>query len=357
MTILVTGGAGFIGSNFIRYWLSKKEGIVVNLDKLTYAGDLNNLTEFQNDPRHIFVRGDIADRKIVQEILQKHHPLMIVHFAAETHVDRSIKFPQDFIQTNVVGTLNLLDEVREYFRTLKNEEKENFRFLHVSTDEVYGSLKENDDPVKESSVFAPNNPYSASKAASDHLVRAYNHTYGLPTIVTHCTNNFGPYQYPEKLIPLLIMNGVKGKPLPVYGDGLHIRNWLYVDDHSHALSLVLKKGRIGEVYNIGGPEEKTNLEIVETVGSLLDELHPHSPYKPHSSLIAHIEDRSGHDRRYSMDSSKICQELGWKPDGDFISRMRKTVKWYLDHDAWVENAMNGDNKQWFKTHYSELEIV
>jgi dTDP-glucose 4,6-dehydratase len=349
--ILVTGGAGFIGSNFVLDWIASEGEPVVNLDKLTYAGNLANLASLKDDPRHVFVRGDINDRALVGELLSRHRPRAIIHFAAESHVDRSIRGPEDFIQTNIDGTFHLLEEARAHWQALSGGEKTTFRFLHVSTDEVYGSLGPNDPPFTEATPYAPNSPYAASKAASDHLVRACHHTYGLPTLTTHCSNNYGPYQFPEKLIPLMILNAVNGKPLPVYGDGLNIRDWLYVSDHCEAVRAVLAKGRPGETYNIGGRTEKTNLEVVNAICGILDELRPDSPFAPHASLITFVKDRPGHDRRYAIDAGKIERELGWKPLETFETGIRKTVAWYLDHMNWVEDVTSGHYRQWVADHY------
>lgn len=351
--ILVTGGAGFIGSNFVLDWLADNAEPVLNLDKLTYAGNLENLAALQGDPRHIFVQGDIGDRVLVDRLLTEYQPRAIVNFAAESHVDRSIHGPEDFIQTNVVGTFHLLESARGYWLGLSEQARQSFRFLHVSTDEVYGSLGPEDPPFTETTPYAPNSPYSASKAASDHLVRAYHHTYGLPTLTTNCSNNYGPYQFPEKLIPLMILNAVQGKPLPVYGDGLNIRDWLYVADHCTAIREVLARGRVGETYNIGGWNEKTNLEIVHTICALLDELRPH-PQGPHARLITFVKDRPGHDRRYAIDARKIERELGWRPSETFATGIRKTVTWYLEHLDWVERVTSGAYRQWVKLHYGRV---
>ncbi len=351
--ILVTGGAGFIGSNFILDWLAAEGTPVVNLDKLTYAGNLNNLASLDGDARHIFVHGDINDRALVGLLLSQHKPRAIVHFAAESHVDRSIQGPEDFIRTNVNGTFHLLEQARAHWQGLEGADKAGFRFLHVSTDEVYGSLGPNDPAFSETTAYAPNSPYSASKAASDHLVRAYHHTYGLPTLTTNCSNNYGPYQFPEKLIPLIILNAVRGKPLPIYGDGLNVRDWLYVGDHCEAIRAVLARGRSGETYNIGGCNEKTNLEVVNTVCAILDELLPDFPSRPHASLITFVKDRLGHDRRYAIDAGKIGRELGWRPKESFETGIRKTVQWYLDHMAWVEQVASGEYRNWVEANYSE----
>jgi dTDP-glucose 4,6-dehydratase len=350
--ILVTGGAGFIGSNFILQWMAAEPSPVVNLDKLTYAGNLANLESIATDARYEFVHGDICDRKLIAGILVDKQPRAIVHFAAESHVDRSIQGPDDFIRTNVNGTFSLIEEVRAYWSALPDQEKAHFRFLHVSTDEVYGSLRPEDPAFSESTPYAPNSPYSASKAASDHLVRAYHHTYGLPTLTTNCSNNYGPYQFPEKLIPLMIWNARHGKPLPVYGDGANVRDWLYVADHCEAIRTVLSRGKIGETYNIGGSHEKRNLEIVKTVCAILDELCPNDPVVPHAQLIKFVPDRPGHDRRYAIDARKISSELGWKPRETFASGIRKTIEWYLANDEWTNQVTTGAYRQWMARQYS-----
>ncbi|HYP67056.1 MAG TPA: dTDP-glucose 4,6-dehydratase [Thiobacillaceae bacterium] len=351
--ILVTGGAGFIGANFILDWLALDDEAVINLDKLTYAGNLASLAGLEGDRRHHFVQGDIGDRTLINQLLQQHRPRAVINFAAESHVDRSIHGPTDFIQTNVVGTFNLLDAVRAYWNALDETEKNAFRFLHVSTDEVYGSLGPTDPAFSEVTAYAPNSPYSASKAASDHLVRAYYHTYGLPTLTTNCSNNYGPYQFPEKLIPLVIHNALSGKPLPIYGDGSNIRDWLYVGDHCAAIRAVLLKGRIGETYNIGGCNEKTNLEVVRAICALLDELHPSSPVTPHERLISFVRDRPGHDRRYAIDAGKIMRELGWQPAESFATGIRKTVIWYLENEEWVGHVVSGEYRHWLESHYAQ----
>ena len=353
MNIFVTGGAGFIGSNFILDWVAGEKTCVVNLDKLTYAGNLNNLSRLQCDPNHTFVQGDICDGALVGHLLREHRPRAIVHFAAESHVDRSIHGPAEFIQTNINGTFSLLEEARAYWQELPGEEKDAFRFLHVSTDEVYGSLGPDDSPFTETTPYAPNSPYSASKAASDHLVRAYHHTYGLPVLTTNCSNNYGAYQFPEKLIPLIILNALSGKPLPIYGDGQNIRDWLYAGDHCTAIRQVLKKGRLGETYNIGGWNEKTNLDVVHAVCAILDELKPAADGKPYASLITYVKDRPGHDRRYAIDARKIERELGWKPAETFETGMRKTVRWYLEHQDWVGNVTSGEYREWVGRNYGE----
>ncbi|MBZ0094020.1 MAG: dTDP-glucose 4,6-dehydratase [Sulfuricella sp.] len=351
--ILVTGGAGFIGSNFILDWIASTGEAVVNLDKLTYAGNLENLASLKGDPRHVFVQGDINDGKLVAKLLGQHQPRAIIHFAAESHVDRSIHGPAEFIQTNINGTFSLLEEVRAYWQGLQGEEKAAFRFLHVSTDEVYGSLGPNDPPFAETTAYAPNSPYSASKAASDHLVRAYHHTYGLPTLTTNCSNNYGAFQFPEKLIPLIILNALNGKPLPIYGDGMNVRDWLYVGDHCAAIREVLARGRPGETYNIGGWNEKTNLDVVHTVCAILDDLKPNPGSTHYSSLITYVKDRPGHDRRYAIDARKIERELGWKPKETFETGIRKTVRWYLDHQPWIENVVSGEYREWVGRNYGE----
>lgn len=349
--ILVTGGAGFIGSNFVLDWLAAERSPVVNLDKLTYAGNLENLAGLKSEARHIFVRGDITDRALVGRLLREHRPQAIVHFAAESHVDRSIHGPSEFMQTNIVGTFNLLEEARNYWSDLKEPDKSNFRFLHVSTDEVYGSLGAHDPAFTEATPYAPNSPYAASKAAADHLVRAYHHTYGLPSVTTNCSNNYGPYQFPEKFIPLMIVNGLRQKPLPVYGDGMNVRDWLFVGDHCAAVRLVLGKGRVGETYNIGARSEKTNLEVVKEICVLLDEAHP--AHAPHEKLISFVKDRPGHDRRYAMDSRKIEAELGWKPGRDFRTGLRKTVEWYLDNMKWADRVTSGEYQRWMDANYAK----
>jgi dTDP-glucose 4,6-dehydratase len=350
--ILVTGGAGFIGSNFILQWIAKEGTPVINLDKLTYAGNPRNLDQVASDPRYSFVQGDIVDRELVGQLLNRHRPRALVHFAAESHVDRSIRGPDDFIRTNVNGSFSLLEEARAYWLEMGDEERRRFRFLHISTDEVHGSLGPGDDPFHEATAYAPNSPYSASKAAADHLVRAYHHTYGLPTLTTNCSNNYGPYQFPEKLIPLMILNACKGESLPVYGDGLNVRDWLYVEDHCEAVRLVLSRGKVGETYNIGGWNEKHNLEIVETICTILDELRLADPVVPHRKLITFVKDRPGHDRRYAIDARKIERELGWKPRESFESGIRKTVCWYLENPEWVRQVTSGSYRQWIESHYT-----
>ena len=352
MSILVTGGAGFIGSNFVLDWLAQSDELVINLDKLTYAGNIENLQSLNSDPRHVFVQGDISDSTLVANLLAQHQPRAIINFAAESHVDRSIHGPEDFIQTNIVGTFRLLDAARAYWSGLQGDARKAFRFLHVSTDEVYGSLGKDDPAFTEAHRYEPNSPYSASKAASDHLVRAYHHTYGLPVLTTNCSNNYGPYHFPEKLIPLMIVNALAGKPLPVYGDGQQIRDWLYVKDHCSAIRRVLDAGHIGEVYNIGGWNEKPNLEIVHTVCALLDELRPRADGKPYKEQITYVADRPGHDRRYAIDARKIERELGWKPAETFETGIRKTVQWYLDNQAWVSNVQSGAYREWLEKNYT-----
>lgn len=350
--ILVTGGAGFIGSNFVLQWMANESARVVNLDKLTYAGNPRNLESVAERPGYRFAQGDIVDRILVAGLLEREQPRAIVHFAAESHVDRSIHGPDDFVRTNVNGTFSLLEEARAYWSSLPPADRQEFRFLHVSTDEVYGSLGPNDPPFRETTAYAPNSPYSASKAASDHLVRAYHHTYGLPTLTTNCSNNYGPYQFPEKLIPLIILNACGGKPLPVYGDGQNVRDWLYVTDHCDAIRTVLAEGRPGETYNIGGCNEKKNLDIVNMICALLDEMRPSDPVVPHRKLITFVKDRPGHDRRYAMDASKIERELNWRPKETFETGIRKTVKWYLQNEAWVRDVTSGGYRQWIQKHYS-----
>jgi dTDP-glucose 4,6-dehydratase len=351
MRILVTGGAGFIGSALIRHLLNDTQHQVLNLDKLTYAGNLGNLANLRDDARHVFVAGDINDRALVARLLREHRPEAIVHFAAESHVDRSIHGPADFVQTNIVGAFALLEEARAYWSALGQSAKSRFRFLHVSTDEVYGSLGARDPAFTETTPYSPNSPYAASKAASDHLVRAYHHTYGLPVLTTNCSNNYGPYQFPEKLIPLMIVNAMKRAPLPVYGDGANVRDWLYVADHCEAVRRVLERGRPGETYNIGGSAEKTNREVVEAICAILDELRPDPLITHHSSLITYVGDRPGHDRRYAMDAGKIRGELGWKPRERFETGLRKTVEWYLANMKWVEGITSGEYRNWVDLNY------
>ena len=350
--ILVTGGAGFIGSNFVLDWLAQSDEAVVNLDKLTYAGNTENLRSLDGDARHVFVHGDICDRALVDRLLATHRPRAIVHFAAESHVDRSIHGPAEFIRTNVEGTFTLLEAARGHWSTLAGGEKAAFRFLHVSTDEVYGSLGRDDPAFCETDTYEPNSPYSASKAASDHLVRAWHHTYGLPVLTTNCSNNYGPFHFPEKLIPLMIVNALAGKPLPVYGDGRQVRDWLYVRDHCSAIREVLARGRVGETYNVGGWNEQPNIEIVHAVCALLDELRP-DPAGRRARLVTHVADRPGHDRRYAIDASKIERELGWRPAETFATGLRKTVRWYLDHADWVERVQTGAYRAWLSTNYGQ----
>lgn len=352
-TIIVTGGAGFIGANFVLAWVKQGLGKVVNLDKLTYAGNLENLTAVQHNANHIFVHGDIADQTLLAELLVEHRPCAVINFAAESHVDRSIHGPEDFIQTNVVGTFNLLEAVRAYWGGLSTEYRQAFRFLHVSTDEVYGSLSKGEAAFTEKHAYAPNSPYSASKAASDHLVRAYHHTYGLPTLTTNCSNNYGPHHFPEKLIPLVIHNALTGKPLPIYGNGQQIRDWLYVEDHCAAIRRVLEAGKVGEVYNIGGWNEKPNIEVVKTLCRMLDIKQPRMDGKSYIDQITYVEDRLGHDQRYAIDATKIAGELGWKPKETFESGIEKTVNWYLEHQDWVNNVTSGEYRNWVQTHYIE----
>jgi dTDP-glucose 4,6-dehydratase len=351
--ILVSGSAGFIGSNFVLDWLAQHNEGVVNLDKLTYAGNPENLISLKDNPLHVFVQGDIGDSELVGKLLALHRPRAVINFAAESHVDRSIHGPEDFIQTNIVGTFHLLESVRAYWNALAKPEQLAFRFLHVSTDEVYGSLTKEDPAFTEENRYEPNSPYSASKAASDHLVRAYHHTYGLPVLTTNCSNNYGPYHFPEKLIPLMIVNALSGKSLPVYGDGQQIRDWLYVKDHCSAIRRVLDKGRVGEVYNIGGWNEKANLDIVHTVCALLDELRPRSDGKSYREQIIFVADRPGHDRRYAIDARKLERELGWKPAETFETGIRKTVQWYLDNQDWVARVQSGSYRQWMEKNYAE----
>ena len=350
--IVVTGGAGFIGSNFVLDWLAnpKAEGII-NLDKLTYAGNLSTLAPLAKDPRHIFIQGDIGDSTLVTDLLQEHRPRAIINFAAESHVDRSIHGPADFIQTNILGSFNLLECTRMYWNSLSTEERQQFRFLHVSTDEVYGSLGASDAAFKETTAYEPNSPYSASKAASDHLVRAWFHTYGLPVLTTNCSNNYGPYHFPEKLIPLVILNALNEKPLPIYGDGMQVRDWLYVGDHCAAIRRVLEKGALGETYNVGGWNEKANLEVVKTICAILDELRPRPNGGSYVEQIRFVTDRPGHDRRYAIDASKLERELGWKPAETFATGIRKTVEWYLANPEWVTGVQSGSYRDWINQHY------
>ena len=351
--ILITGGAGFIGGNFVLDWLADPTAeSVVNLDKLTYAGNLATLEALEGDSRHTFVQGDIGDQQLVADLLKTHQPRAIVHFAAESHVDRSIHGPAEFVQTNIVGTFNLLECARAYWNGLDESNKAGFRFHHVSTDEVYGSLSASDPAFTETHPYEPNSPYSASKAASDHLVRAWFHTYGLPVITSNCSNNYGPYHFPEKLIPLVILNALGNKPLPIYGDGQQVRDWLYVGDHCAAIREVLAKGKVGETYNIGGWNEKTNIDVVKTICTILDELRPRADGKSYAEQVTFVKDRPGHDRRYAMDASKLKRELGWRPAETFDSGIRKTVQWYLDNPAWVEGIVSGSYRDWLQKQYS-----
>jgi len=350
--ILVTGGAGFIGANFVLDWIAQGIEPVVNLDKLTYAGNLETLASLDANPGHVFVRGDIGDSGLVDRLLVEHKPRAVVNFAAESHVDRSIHGPEDFVQTNVLGTFRLLESVRGYWSGLQEDQKKDFRFLHVSTDEVYGSLKSADPAFTEENKYEPNSPYSASKAASDHLVRAWHHTYGLPVLTTNCSNNYGPFHFPEKLIPLMIVNALAGKPLPVYGDGMQVRDWLYVKDHCSAIRRVLEAGRLGETYNVGGWNEKPNIEIVKTVCALLDELRPRADGKSYAQQITYVTDRPGHDRRYAIDARKLERELGWKPAETFDTGIRKTVEWYLSNGEWVRNVQSGTYREWVQKQYA-----
>ena len=352
MAILVTGAAGFIGSNFVLDWLAQSDEPVINLDDLTYAGNLENLASLDGDARHVFVKGSIGDFDLVSKLLAEHQPRAVVNFAAESHVDRSIHGPEDFIQTNIVGTFRLLEAVRAYYGQLEKTAKNEFRFLHVSTDEVYGSLAKDDPAFTETHQYEPNSPYSASKAASDHLVRAYHHTYGLPVLTTNCSNNYGPYHFPEKLIPLVIHNALAGKALPIYGDGQQIRDWLYVKDHCSAIRRVLEAGKVGETYNVGGWNEKPNLDVVHTLCAILDELSPRADGKPYVEQITYVTDRPGHDRRYAIDATKIERELGWKPAETFETGIKKTVQWYLDNQAWVANVTSGAYQNWVGKQYS-----
>ena len=351
--ILVTGGAGFIGANFVLDWLKEPnaEGII-NLDKLTYAGNLATLASVKNDPRHLFVQGDIGDRALVAKLLKEHQPRAIVNFAAESHVDRSIHGPADFIDTNIVGIFNLLECAREYWNGLQAAQKTNFRFHHVSTDEVYGSLLPTAPAFNETHPYEPNSPYSASKAASDHLVRAWFHTYGFPVVTTNCSNNYGPYHFPEKLIPLVILNAMNGKPLPIYGDGQQVRDWLYVGDHCSAIRAVLVNGELGQTYNIGGWNEKANIDVVRTICQILDKVKPRTDGQPYAKQITFVKDRPGHDRRYAIDARKIERELGWRPAETFDTGIKKTVQWYLDNPIWVEGVVSGSYRDWLQKQYS-----
>jgi len=352
-SIIVTGGAGFIGSNFILQWASLESVPLVNLDCLTYAGNPSNLSSLNANSRYEFVHADINDRGLVATVLRRHQPSAIVHFAAESHVDRSILGPEEFVRTNIHGTFSLLEEAKSYWKSLPTPDQLRFRFMHVSTDEVYGSLGEDDPAFCETTAYAPNSPYAASKAASDHLVRAYFHTYGLPTLTTNCSNNYGPFQFPEKLIPLTIHNALCGKRLPVYGDGKNVRDWLYVEDHCSAIRCVLRDGRPGETYNIGGHSERRNIDVVRTICMVLDELRPDSPHRPHADLIEFVTDRPGHDRRYAIDSSRIERELGWQPQVTFEAGIRNTVEWYLQHQDWVNDVTTGSYRDWIETQYAK----
>ena len=352
MTILVTGAAGFIGSNFVMDWLDNIDENIVSLDMLTYAGNLENLSSLSNDNRHFFIKGDIGDSQLISSILNKYNPRAIINFAAESHVDRSISTPENFIQTNILGTFRILQNALIYWESLGKIDKKNFRFVQISTDEVYGDLEVESEKFTEDNKYLPNSPYSASKAASDHLARAWYHTYKLPVITTNCSNNYGPFQFPEKLIPLCIINAISDKPIPIYGDGKQIRDWLYVKDHCEAIRVVLENGLVGHTYNIGGNTEKTNIEVVELICKLLDSAHPRKDKVSYLKQISFVKDRPGHDRRYAIDSSKIQKELSWKPKETLVSGMKKTVKWYLDNDEWVKNVVSGDYKKWIDKHYS-----
>ena len=351
MSVLITGGAGFIGANFVLDWVANTDEKIINLDKLTYAGNMASLASLQNNPQHVFVQGDIGDDKLLPKLLAEHQPRAVLNFAAESHVDRSIHGPGDFIETNIVGTFRLLESVRGYWQALAPKAQQQFRFLHVSTDEVYGSLSPQDPAFSENNKYEPNSPYSASKAASDHLVRAWHHTYGLPVLTTNCSNNYGPLHFPEKLIPLMIVNALAGKPLPVYGDGMQVRDWLYVKDHCSAIRSVLEGGQLGETYNVGGWNEKPNIEIVNTVCALLDEMRPRSDGQSYATQITYVKDRPGHDRRYAIDARKLEKELGWKPAETFETGIRKTVAWYLDNAEWVANVQSGAYREWVTKQY------
>ncbi|MDP4832204.1 MAG: dTDP-glucose 4,6-dehydratase [Rickettsiaceae bacterium] len=352
MTILITGGAGFIGANFVLKCIKQLDETIINLDKLTYAGNLDNLTSIENNKKYIFIKGDISDNKLITELLTQHKPRAIINFAAESHVDRSISSPEDFIQTNIVGTFRLLECAKQYWQQLLPNESSAFRFLHISTDEVYGSLSKNDNAFNEKNRYEPNSPYSASKAASDHIVRAYYHTYGLPVLTTNCSNNYGPYQFPEKLIPLIIHNALGDKELPIYGDGQQIRDWLFVEDHCSAILRVLDKGALGEVYNIGGLNEKTNIEVVNHICEILDDLKPRLDGKSYKNQITYIKDRPGHDRRYAIDASKISNNLSWSPELTFADGIKQTINWYLNNQEWVAKVASGDHQKWVKRQYS-----
>jgi len=350
-TILVTGGAGFIGSNFVLNWMKHTSTAVINLDLLTYAGNAANLAEVEDEPRYTFVCGDICDAELVGCLLREHRPRAIVHFAAESHVDRSITSPEAFIRTNVMGTFTLLEQARSYWKELSADDQSDFRFLHVSTDEVYGSLGPRDPAFSETTAYSPNSPYAASKAGSDHLVRAYHHTFGMPVLTTNCSNNYGPFQFPEKLIPLMILNALEGKPLPVYGDGKNVRDWLFVEDHCAAIRTVLEAGKPGETYNVGGNSERTNIDVVTTICDLVDEMRPTRIGR--RGLITYVQDRPGHDRRYAIDASKLAIQLGWKPAERFEEGLRKTVSWYLDHSDWIESVRTGAYREWIDSNYAE----
>ena len=351
MAVLVTGAAGFVGSNFVHHWFKQSAEPLINLDALTYAGNADNLAGLPASAAHRLIRGSINDRALVGRLLAEHKPRAVIHFAAESHVDRSIRGPQAFVETNVNGTFTLLDEARLYWQSLEGDAKNRFRFLHVSTDEVYGSLGPSDPAFSETTQYAPNSPYAASKAASDHFVRAYHHTYGMPTLITNCSNNYGPFQFPEKLIPLMILNAKAGKALPVYGDGRNVRDWLYVTDHCEALRVVLERGKLGKVYNVGGNSERTNMDVVETLCKLMDERLPGSEHRPHRGLVQFVTDRPGHDRRYAIDATKIRTELGWSPAYQFETALAATVDWYLAHDAWVQKILSGDYRRWVDEQY------
>jgi dTDP-glucose 4,6-dehydratase len=351
--ILVTGGAGFIGSNFVLHWIHSGKGRVINLDALTYASNLGNLASIEGNPDHVFVHGNICDGELIANALATYRPRAVIHFAAESHVDRSIVGPDAFLKTNIDGTFTLLQAARAYMATMNEDDRKRFRFVHVSTDEVYGTLEPKDPAFSETTPYAPNSPYAASKAASDFLGRAWFHTYNLPVLVTNCSNNYGPYQFPEKLIPLIITHALAGKPLPIYGDGLQVRDWLFVADHCKAIVEVLEKGVIGQTYNIGGNNQRSNLEVVETICTLLHELVPDSPYKPHKQLITYVKDRPGHDRRYAIDASKIERELNWKPEESFETGMRKTIEWYLSNDQWIEAVTGAAYQEWVATNYAD----
>ncbi len=352
MSVLITGGAGFIGANFVLDWVANTDEKIINLDKLTYAGNLESLASLSRNPQHVFVQGDIGDDKLLPKLLDEHQPRAVLNFAAESHVDRSIHGPGDFIETNIVGTFRLLESVRGYWQSLSAEAQQQFRFLHVSTDEVYGSLTPQDPAFSENNKYEPNSPYSASKAASDHLVRAWHHTYGLPVLTTNCSNNYGPLHFPEKLIPLMIVNALAGKPLPVYGDGMQVRDWLYVKDHCSAIRRVLEGGRLGETYNVGGWNEKPNIDIVNTVCALLDEMRPRADGQSYASQITYVKDRPGHDRRYAIDARKLEKELGWRPAETFETGIRKTVAWYLDNAEWVAHVQSGAYREWVSKQYT-----